>query len=261
MLRNVALKTIRDGRRGLFWWSAGIVAFVLLTDAFYPSIKGDERFNELIEDYPDVVKAFVGDTQLATPEGYLNSQLFSFMIPLLLMIYAVGAGARAVAGEEEAGTLDLLLSNPVSRTRLVLEKALAMAVQLALLALVLFGSIAVPAPLFSLDIGAGAVAAAVAATSLLALVFGSLALLVGAATGSRAAAIAIPAVLAIGAYLLNVLGEVVDPLEPWRVLSPFRHVGDPLRDGLGLGALVLALLALVPAVVAPYLLERRDVAV
>ena len=40
------------------------------------------------------------------------------MVPLLLLIAAIGAGAGAIAGEEERGTLDLLLSLPVSRRRL-----------------------------------------------------------------------------------------------------------------------------------------------
>ena len=47
------------------------------------------------------------------------------MVPLLLMIAAIGAGAGAIAGEEERGTLELLLANPLSRRRLVLEKTAA----------------------------------------------------------------------------------------------------------------------------------------
>ena len=51
------------------------------------------------------------------------------MVPLLLLIAAIGAGARATAGEEERGTLDLLLANPISRRRLVLEKLAALAAE------------------------------------------------------------------------------------------------------------------------------------
>ena len=39
------------------------------------------------------------------------------MLPLLLLVYAIGAGSRAIAGEEESGTLDLLLAHPLSRRR------------------------------------------------------------------------------------------------------------------------------------------------
>ena len=260
MVSNVALKTIWEGRRAFVWWSLGVVALVLVNIAFYPSIKGNEQYDQLLEDYPEVVQAFFG-TDLTSPAGYLYSQLFSLLVPLVLMIYVVGGGARAIAGEEEAGTLDLLLSLPISRTRLVVEKAVAIAVQLALLSVVLFASIALPGPLFELDIGLGNLAAAVVGSYLLALLYGFLALLVGSATGSRSVAIGVAAALAVAAYMLNALGQTVDLLEPWRILSPFEHVGDPLREGLGGGALVLAALALLAAAAAPWLFSRRDVAV
>jgi ABC-2 type transport system permease protein len=261
VLRSVTLKTIRDAWRGLVWWSCGIAALVVLTNAFYPSIEGNEQYDELLEDYGEAAQAFFGATDLTSPEGYLNSQFFSLTVPILLLIYVVGAGGRAIAGEEEAGTLDLLLAHPVSRTRVVIEKAAATTVQLALLALVVFASIAVTAPLFSLDIGTDRIAAAVVGVFLLSLVFGYLALLVGAATGSRAVAIGVPAALAVAAYLLNGLGQIADVLEPFRVLSPFRHVGDPLVEGAGWGFAVLLVVALVVVASAPLAFARRDVAV
>jgi ABC-2 type transport system permease protein len=43
---------------------------------------------------------------------------------LLLAILAIGFGAGTIAGEEERGTLELVVSHPVKRTRIVSEKAL-----------------------------------------------------------------------------------------------------------------------------------------
>jgi hypothetical protein len=72
--------------------------------------------------------------------GYLGIELFSLMLPGLLIAAAVGAGARAIAGEEEHATLDLLLANPISRTRVALEKAGAMFIMLSLLSFVTFAA-------------------------------------------------------------------------------------------------------------------------
>lgn len=48
-----------------------------------------------------------------SPEGYLNGQYFNLLAPLLLLIFAIGFGARTLAGEEREGTLELVLATPV----------------------------------------------------------------------------------------------------------------------------------------------------
>jgi ABC-2 type transport system permease protein len=263
MLGSVLTQTVRAARRGLLWWSAGIAALVLFTVSLYPSIEGNDDLARAAEDYPEALQAFFGgDFDIASPAGYLNAELFSFMVPLLLLVYAISAGARAIAGEEESGTLDLLLAYPVSRARLALEKAGALALQLAVLALALFVTVAASAQLVSMDIAASSVTAAVVGTYLLALAYGVLALLVGAATGRRALAVGASAALAAAAYLLNGLAQVVDVLEPWRVLSPFEWLGVPIRDGLspGGGAALLLAAATATAIAVP-LFDRRDIAV
>ena len=180
---------------------------------------------------------------------------------LLFLVYAVGWGARGVAGEEEAGTLDLVLAHPVSRSRLVLEKLGALTLQLAILGGVLLVTVVVSAKAVSMDISSGRIAGAVLAVSLLGLLYGTLALAVGAATGKRATAIGVAAALAVAAYFLDGLGQVVDALEPWRRLSPFDWVGDPLREGLGARVIALAVGALLLAAAAVPLFNRRDVGV
>jgi membrane-associated phospholipid phosphatase len=66
----------------------------------------------------------------------------------------------------------------------------------------------------------------------------------------------------VAGYLLNGLAQIVDELEPWRVLSPFAWVGEPVRDGLPLGhAAGLLAATLAAAALAPPLFGRRDLAV
>ena len=51
--------------------------------------------------------------------------------------FAAGMGARAIAGEEEENTMDLLLATPISRSSIVIEKACAMLVCLVCLGIAL----------------------------------------------------------------------------------------------------------------------------
>jgi ABC-2 type transport system permease protein len=112
-----------------------------------------------------------------------------------------------------------------------------------------------------MGIGAGRLAAAVLDATLLALLFGALALAVGSAMGRRAAAIAVPAAAAVAAYVVNALGVLVPALGPLQKASPFHLyvAADPLHHGVSLGhdALLLGA-ALLVAAAAPFTLARRD---
>ena len=51
------------------------------------------------------------------------------MLPLLVLVLAIGSGARAVRGEEDAGRLELVLAYPVRRRAAVLAKGVAVAAE------------------------------------------------------------------------------------------------------------------------------------
>ena len=266
MLRNVFLKTLADARRALVWWSLGLIGMAALMIAVYPTVRDNPDLNEMVQDYPEALKAFIafgGDIDYVSGAGYLGSELFSFMVPLLLVIAAVGAGARATAGEEEGGTLDQLLANPLSRRRLVAEKVAALAAEIGLLALVLWLALLVGSAIVGMEISAAHLAAATTAAALLALAFGAIAVCFGALTGRRGAAIGVAAAGGVAAYLVNSLAALVDFLEPVRKASPFYHyvASDPLREGLALGNVAfLVVLALAAAGLAAFFFDRRDIA-
>ena len=83
-----------------------------------------------------------GELDIASPAGYLNSQVYALMAPLVLLIFAIGAGAGAVAGEEERGTLDLLLAHPLRRRDYVVQRFLALAALVSALTVVLLATVA-----------------------------------------------------------------------------------------------------------------------
>ena len=266
MLRSVFLKTVLDARRAIAWWSLGLVGLATLMIAVYPTVRDNPDLNKMVQDYPEALKAFIafgGDVDYVSGDGYLGSELFAFMVPLLLLIAAIGAGARAIAGEEEGGTLDLLLANPLSRRRLVIEKLAALAIEVAALALVLFVALLVGVEAVGMNVAIAHLAAATASAALLAFAFGAIALLLGAVTGRRAIAIGVAASGAVAAYLVSSLSALVDFLDAVKVASPFYHyvASDPLRHGLALDHVAfLVLLAGSATWLAVLGFERREVA-
>jgi len=260
---EVAAETIRERRRSILWWGLGVVALVALTVAFYPSVRDDPALREYAENMPESLRALFagGELDIASPAGYLNSQVFALTAPLLFLVFSIDQGSGAVAGEEERGTLDLLLAHPLRRRDYVLQRFAAMAALVTALTVTLAAAVAVGALPVDLQIGLGKLVAASISVGLLALLFGTFALAVGALWPGRARAIGVATAIAVGAWLLDGLSHVVGALEPWRPLSPYYQAlgKSPLREGApwsGWAALAGAIAVLVVVAAAGF--ERRD---
>lgn len=263
MLRNIFLKSLRDQRKSFMWWSIGISALLIITILFYPSLTDYPELDEMMDRMPEALaKLFVGEvSQLTSPEGYLNSQLFVMFVPLLFLFFAIARGSSAIAGEEDRGTLDLLMSYPIRRSRVVMEKFAAMVVTILALAFVLWLSTAVGVVIVGMDISLVRIAEATLSGVLLGLAFGALALALGCVRSSRGLSIGVASALAVTAYFLNALAPVVEALEPFQKLSLFYYYigADPLTNGLNLAhAGVLIVLTGLFFVVALFTFERRD---
>ena len=262
-LRSVFARAMREERRALIGWTIGVVAFCLVMLSIFPSIHGNVNFAKLLDAYPEALRKMFQVEDYTTGAGYLRAEVFSFVAPLLLTLFAVLWGSDLSAGEEERRTIDLLLANPVSRRRFVTEKWLALIVGTVILAVALEIALGVIGPLFTLHVAWTSLTAEVLASWLFAVAFGTLALSLGAATGRRGLARGVTTTLALASYLLSTLSNLVSWLRPVRNLSLWQHTlgVDPLGTGFHLDriALVVAITVIVGAA-ALWAFDRRDLA-
>jgi ABC-2 type transport system permease protein len=266
MAAELFRRGLRDHRRALAGWCIGIVGYVGLIASIFPSIEGSPELNDLIESYPDVLKSLFGITgggNIASGAGFLDAELFSFMLPLLVLVLAISSGARTLAGEEDAGRLELVLAYPVRRWGAVVAKGLAIAVEVLLACVAAGAAILAFDAIVGLDLSFEHVAGAFVSLLALGLFYGWLSLAVGAAYPSRALALGIAAGLAAVAYLVGGLHEFAGWLDPFRFLSPFWLVGQsPLQGGTdGVGVAVVLAAAIVVLAIGAVLVERRDLEV
>jgi len=264
MLRNVFTKTLWDQRRGLLAAVIGVTAVGVLYASFYPVIN-TPAMRDAMAAFPPAFLDAMGIADMTSPAGYLGSTSFGLLGPILIIIVGAALGATAIAGEEEAGRLDLTLAHPVSRWSVLIQRFAAMVVGLALaclgLALALV-AISVPAELTAIPM-ANLFAAALH-MSLLGTFFGALAMAVGAASGRRAWAFTAVAVIGVAAFLGNNLGPSVDWLAWTRDISPFHYYsgGQPLINGVQPADLtVLTIASLAMVALGGLVFDRRDVAV
>ena len=264
MTTALVVKSFRDRWRSLFWWAVGLTTMAGFQLAVYPSIKSDvAAYEELADSFPEAMKLFFDIENYTSPEGYLNVEMFSLIIPFIFLSIGVAAGAAATAGEEEKGTLDLLLALPVRRTAVVLDKFVALTLSLVVMALVTLTVILVGSRLVGLEIGLGPLVAGTAASLLIGLLYAAVALVLGAASGRRGVALGGAVALALGAFLLESLAPAASWLEPWQPLSPWYWLlgNEPVRNGLDLGLTALAVAVTAVLVAAAVLIfRRRDIA-
>jgi ABC-2 type transport system permease protein len=252
---------LRLRRRSLVGYTLAMTAYTLVVVALYPSFKNETSLNQLTEKGNAVAALFGANGPLTTPSAWLNTNLYANFMPLIALLLAIGYGASCLAGQDEDGTLALVATLPLTRRGIVAQKTAAMSVQaipvsLATMLCVLLGR------LFDLPITASGLLGVTAGTVLLALDFGVLAMFVGAASGSRGAALGVSSTIAAAAYLISSLAPVVHWLHPARFASPFFYaVGDgQLSHGLSpADAAVLLAVAFTLSVAGVAAFEHLDV--
>lgn len=248
--RVPVLRDLYDRRAALVVWTAGVAALGVVSVALTKNIV------EPLLAIPGLARYFA---------AFLNGNLFSSFFDyiwfgfaqLLLAGFAITQVARWSA-EDSDGRLELILSNPVSRVRVVVERAIVLALGALIIAAVSGVAVGVEAHYQSIDLDRVRLAQASLLLVPFTLVFGT----VGALLASRIprATVGLLGAFAFASYVLQQLGPIFK-LPNWvDDLSAFKLYGQPLTTGVDQTGLVI-MLAIVAAglVASAIVMERRDV--
>jgi ABC-2 type transport system permease protein len=217
-------------------------------------------FGELPDNVAVLFELF-GGGDITTAAGFVQIETFGMMAPAMVMVVTIAIGAGAVAGEEAKRTMGLLLANPISRSRVIAEKTFTMVLYGSIVGLVAFLGTWLGSVLGDQDLDLWGMASICILVTLVGIVGGALALLIGSATGRKSAAVFGAIGVMIAMHVMNALGEIAD--NPWwQKLSPFYYYlgGDPLNKGMDWShAATLAAVAAVLIALSFPLFQRRDV--
>jgi ABC-2 type transport system permease protein len=247
-------------------WGLMLLLLGALSVARYNIMRENkESIQKVLQGSAGKLIALFGDpdpAKMFSPAGFLSLTFFTFL-PLVLGVFAVLAGSGLIAADEEAGTLDLVLAHPVSRTSLFLGRLLAfVAATVAILALSWVGLVAAMSRV-ALPVSAGALVLPFLSLLALLLLFGTLALLLSLVLPSRRMAAMTAGGVLLASYFLTTLERLDKDMESVARLSPTHYYqsGDAI-DGLDAGSFVgLLAVAGLFTVVAWWRFERRDVRV
>lgn len=263
----IFIHTLRRNWRQIIYWGVGIALLGMYILMVVPDVDMLQQYADLMEAMPPLfVQAFGIDdaAEIATPEGFIAFSYFSYIM-LVMAAYGVMAGMNVTANEEDRGIMDVLLSTPVVRWRVVLEKLLAYLVIITGIIGVSFlglwlGTVITPA--LGLDVGkllAGSFNLLPATFTVLAFT-----VLVGALMRSRSVALALAAIFVVAAYFIDFIGNAASETAAaaLRVISFYSYYGggDVMQTGLvwsNIAVLVAAGIVMTAAGV--WFFQRRDI--
>ncbi|MFC1960623.1 ABC transporter permease subunit [Chloroflexota bacterium] len=268
MIRNSGViyrQTLINNRRSIFWWGVGVGTFAFYMVVMYPMIGQMEEILEVLES--PIFQFMLGDTAVlnfATLEGFLGVYLFTFL-PLMLAVFAVLFGGGIVGREEEKGTFDLLLSTPVARWRVIVEKfgAFIVAALLILVIMLLVAMVALAVTAMPLDMGR----LVVAGLNMLPVLMLMCALTVFLTTVLRSSSQAgsIAAVIIAASYFINSFAEMVDSgiLKALHYLSFYKYYSPSIvmAEGVQWGNVAMLVgVTVILLALSIYFFARRDIA-
>lgn len=260
MFRNIFIKTIYVKRWSTLAWCVGLAALVVFTVVLFPTLS--KSFSEALTNVPDSLKTFIGDSSAyKTIAGYTDVQIIS-QYAFMTLIFGIVLFTGILSGEENDGTLQTLLVQPVKRGRVYYEKLVAGAVLIGLVCVGIAAGILVGAAIIGEGIGLGGLLVATLALWLITMVFSVMGYALGAATGKRGLAGGLAGALAFVSLLVTSLASSVKILEVADKFSPFHYFNNPgiLRFGARWGDLaILAATTLAMVWVGSWFFKKRDI--
>jgi ABC-2 type transport system permease protein len=259
---SIFLRTLRSYRIAILGWGIGMGVLVLEPMAAASTLVGTAAGRASLTQLASAFAFNAAPVAVDTAAGYATWKIGVFI--LVMVIWPLLAGARMVRGEEERGSMDVLLSVPRTRARVVLEKLAAMWVALlamaALIGVILFAGSRSFNPgygfgdalLFGLDL------------ALICAVFGGLALVLSQFTVDRRKAAGWTAGVLLVAVVVDSLHRLFPGTEWISRISPvyYYNLSKPLIPSYGTsagGMVLLLALSLVLGVAGAWLFTRRDI--
>lgn len=262
---NLIFRNFKERRVSMFMMAVSLLLYVFTLMAIYPVFAKNPAFSQIVRQYPKAFISFLagsGGLDFMSPEGYISTELLSLWWPIIVGAYAMTLATANVAKEISDGTMDVLLSQPLQRWKLISSRLLADVTLIAVLDVVTVVSIWGFARAYDVKISPDGLFA----TGILALTFfvfiECYSLFFGMIMDRSKALITSISVF-IGSHLLNALSDLNKTIEKFRWMSFFRYykpanalaTGDiPWKD-----VAILLGLAVVFAFAAFIVFRRKDI--
>ncbi len=238
---RLLIQELKFRRSAILGWGLGLCFFPLVYIGIYPSVAEEMAGLADLEIY-----AAMG-VNLGTFGDWIGSILV-VMLPLVASIYMIGNGTGTLAGEEEDGRLEMLVTLPLPRWQILTAKSLALAISSVLIYLIVGAASwlvflgienQIETDLVALDMFS-----AVMASWPLVFAMGMLAIFLAAFCSTRRFATMIATTILVVSYFgSNLAGSspLLEPFEPIFLNSYLDGTGKAITDGQATGDILVLL--------------------
>lgn len=223
MMRFVLSKILYQKRFFTLGWCIGLVAMMMLTVLFFPSLKTG-GIAESFDQMPAAFQSLLGDVaSFQTISGYVGQQVYAFRAPMLLLVMSVLLFAGLTAGDEQKKLTETQLSLPLRRSQLLTHKLAAGVLIVVLANAAVLAGVMVAVALINESYALGKGLELAVACTLVVLGYSLVAFCLGAWTGRRGVALGITAAVTFLSYLINSMAANVDGLEVADTFTIFHY--------------------------------------
>ncbi len=138
---SIILRTLKDRKWSLAVYIVAGVLFLWMYVGMFPTFADKrEQFDQLMNAYPESMMEAFGVKNAAaifnSIENFLAVENYSMLWPIIAIALAVSLGGYSIAGEIERKTIETLLSQPLSRSKIFWAKYLAGMIVIALFSMI-----------------------------------------------------------------------------------------------------------------------------
>ena len=261
-LSSVFFKTLRDYWIPILGWGIGMGLVVVSPMASVSTLLTTPQAREQLVSLAATFAWNADVVAVDTLGGYATFKIGIFIF--LIAVWPLLAASRMLRGEEERGSLDVLLSLPRPRLRVALEKLAALWTALLAMGLLIGLVVFAGGQKFGADFGFSDAVLFGVNLALVCAVIGGLALLTSQFTQERSTAAGWTAGLLLVFIVLDMVHRVIPNSEWISRLSPvyYYNLSKPLVPSYGVNAgaiLLLIALSLILGVTSLWLFARRDI--
>lgn len=220
---NIIIKSFKKQFISVSYYFIGLFLYIWVMVAMFPSMQKID-LEKLYGQFPKEFLNFFGATDitgLSTFGGFISIEFLSLFFILIVAFFVSSSAGSTIAGNIEKKTMDFSLSQPISRTKLVLSDGIVTLAYSALLVIATSASMYLLGKAYKVDVDLkGLYAFTIVATALLWSIYG-IAIFFSSLLRNKITVASITLSIVMAFYVLTAMTGIIEKLKSYDKYSLF----------------------------------------